>query len=252
MARTVVVYNGKGGVGKTTTSTNLAAGLARKGLKVLLIDLDRQANATSNLLAGLPEITILDLFHKTHVENVIYQSVEKNLHIIPSCPAFSVVEAELVSKIGRESILKKAISPIVSLYDVIVIDTPPAVNFVSLNGLYASDEVIIPVCGGFSLDGVAQIMDIFTELKENLDYEIKICGVLLTMYVSRTLVANDIKESIEKSFGNLLFETKIPRNVKLEECPSHNQSIFQYAPISTGAEAYMKLTDEVMTRWGLL
>lgn len=252
MTKIVTINNVKGGVAKTTTATNLSTGLARKGKRVLLIDSDPQANATSNLLKGQPQTTIKHLFQGIDIETVIYPSVETNLDVIPSCLAFSTMELELASKIARESILKRAIKPIESKYDVIIIDTQPSVGVIPINALCAADEVIIPVYEAYALDAMLQMTGIISQVKQALNSDLKIGGILLTMYDPRTNLAKEVREQLVNSFGDLVFETTIPRNVKLAESPSHNQSIYQYDPDCAGAKAYEAFTEEVMKRWGML
>lgn len=253
MTKIVTINNVKGGVAKTTTSTNLASGLARKGLRVLLIDSDPQANATSNLLKGQPQTTIKNIFQGLDIKAVIYPSIEANLDIIPSCLAFSAIEIELSSRMAREFILKQAIDKIKSNYDVIIIDTQPSVGIIPVNALCAADEVIIPVYEAYALDAMAQMVSIINLIKSpHLNPELIIGGILLTMYDPRTNLAKEVREQLINSFGDLVFNTTIPRNVKLAESPSHNQSIYQYDPDCTGAKAYEAFTEEVMTRWGML
>lgn len=248
----VTINNVKGGVAKTTTATNISAGLARKGKRVLLIDSDPQANASSNLLEGQPDKTIKDLFQGAQVSEVIYQSVEPNLDIIPSCLAFSTIELELASKLARETILKRALKPIENVYDVIIIDTQPSVGVIPINALCAADEVIIPVHEAYALDAMSQMVSIILQIRQALNSDLSIGGILLTMYDPRTNLAKEVRELLLDKFGSVLFETTIPRNVRLAECPSHKKSIYEYAPDSTGAAAYTALTEEAMKRWRMI
>jgi chromosome partitioning protein len=249
----VTINNVKGGVAKTTTATNLSAGLARKGKRVLLIDSDPQANATSNLCLGHVGKSIKDLFQGNKITEVIYPTtVGQNLDIIPSCLSFSTVELELASKLARETILKRALKPIEDYYDVIIIDTQPSVGVIPINALCAAEEVIIPVHEAYALDAMSQMVSIILQIRQALNSDLAIGGILLTMYDPRTNLAKEVKELLIDKFGSALFETTIPRNVKLAECPSHKKSIYEYAPDSTGAKAYEALTEEVMKRWGMI
>lgn len=252
MIETITVNNGKGGVAKTTTATNLAAGLARKEKRVLLIDTDPQANASSNLCSCQPDKTIKDLFQGTPIQEVIYPSVERGLDIIPSCLAFSTIELELASKLARETVLKRALIPIENDYDIVLIDTQPSVGIIPINALCAANKVIIPVHEAYALDALYQMSSVILQIQQALNADLTIGGILLTRYDPQTNLANEIKAKLLDKFGALVFETTIPKNIKLAECPTHNQSIFEYAPKSTGALAYEALTEEVMKRWGMV
>lgn len=252
MTKIVTINNVKGGVAKTTTATNLAAGLARRNKRVLLIDSDPQANATSNLCTKQPEKTIKDLFQGALISEVIYPTVEQKLDIIPACLSFSTVELELASKIARESILQRSLKPVLNDYDVILIDTQPSVGVIPINALCAAQEVIVPVHEAYALDAMNQMVSIISQVRQALNPNLTICGILLTMYDPRTNLAKEVREQLISNFGNAVFETTIPRNVKLAESPSHQQSIFEYAPESTGAAAYEAFTEEIMKRWGMI
>ncbi len=251
-AKIVSMANQKGGVGKTTTAVNLSAGLVIAGKKVLLIDTDPQANATINLLpeGHDPAFTIKDVFYGKKLNEAICPSVMKGLDLVPSALGFAAIESELTSKIGRELKLKKALNDQVKqLYDLIIIDTPPSLDMISINTLVAADEVVIPIHEFYALEGVAQLTKVISQVREDLNPNLKVGAILLTMYDERTNLAKDIKEKIHEIFGDALLNTTIPRNVKLAEAPSHKQTIFEYAPESTGARAYTDLTNELMKRW---
>ncbi len=252
MMKIVTINNVKGGVGKTTTATNLSAGLARKGLHVLYVDADPQANGTTNLVSQSIDKTIKDLFQGVPAEEIIVPSVEPNLAIIPSCLSFSTVEMELISEYAREAVLKNALEPIKNNYDVIIIDTQPSVGIIPINALCAADEVIIPVYEAYALDAMVQMFNVLRQIKQKrLNPTLSVGGILLTMYDPRTNLAKDVREKLIEKFGPYVYNTTIPRNVKLAECPSHNQSIYEYDPDSAGAKAYEAFTEEVMKRWGM-
>lgn len=252
-AKTISISNQKGGVGKTTTAVNLSAGLVLAGKRILLIDMDPQANATINLLPQgyQTKFTIKDIFYGTELNKAICPSIMKGLDIVPSILGFAAIESELASKIGRELKLKKALNDQVKQqYDFIIIDTPPSLDMISINTLCAADEMIIPIHEFYALEGVSQLMKVITQVKEDLNPGLKISAILLTMYDERTNLAKEIKEKIQEIFGDALLNTTIPRNIKLAEAPSHNQTIFDYASDSTGAKAYMDLSNELIGRWG--
>ncbi len=214
--------------------------------------MDPQANATINLLPQEcePEFTIKDVFYKKKLDQVVSPSVMNGLDIIPSVLSFAAIESELMSKIGRELILKKALDDkIKQKYDFIIIDTPPALGMISINTLCAADEVIIPIHEFYALEGVTQLMNVVSQVREDLNPSLKVSAVLLTMYDERTNLAKEIKEKIHEVFGDIVLKTTIPRNIKLAEAPSHKQTIFEYASDSTGAEAYMALSNELIDKW---
>ena len=251
-AKIISIINQKGGVGKTTTAVNLSAGLLHVGKGVLLIDMDPQANATINLLPqdSEPEFTIKDVFHGKKLDQAISPSVVDGLDIVPSLLGFAAIESELMSKIGRELILKKALDDkIKQQYDFIIIDTPPSLGMISISTLCAADEVIIPIHEFYALEGVTQLMSVISQVREDLNPGLKISAVLLTMYDERTNLAKDIKEKVQEVFGDTVLNTTIPRSIKLAEAPSHKQTIFDYASDSTGAKAYTDLSNELMDRW---
>lgn len=255
MAKIISITNQKGGVGKTTTAVNLSAGLANLGKRVLLIDLDPQANATSNLFPDdtVMKFTIKDVFRlPVPIEMAATRSVVDNLDIVPSNLSFAAIESELLTKIGRESRLKKALRPQIQHeheYDYIILDAPPSLGLISINALTAADEILIPIHEFFALEGIEQLISVSRQVQEDLNPDLKIGAILLTMYDPRTNLAKDVKKRIIDEFGSLVLNTTIPRNVKLAEAPSYKESIFTYAPESSGAKAYRKLTEELLTRW---
>jgi chromosome partitioning protein len=237
---------------ETTTAVNLSAGLVHIGKKVLLIDTDPQANATINLLPQgyQPKFTIKDIFYGTKLNQAIYPSIMDGLDIVPSALGFAAIESEMASKIGLELKLKKALGDQVKQqYDFIIIDTPPSLDMISINTLVAADEVVIPIHEFYALEGVAQLMKVISQVREDLNPNLKVGAILLTMYDERTNLAKEIKEKIYEIFGDALLNTTIPRSIRLAEAPSHRQTIFSYASDSTGAKAYMELSNELMERW---
>lgn len=250
-AKVVAVYHRKGGVGKTTLTLCLAFGLARRGYRVLIIDSDSSANASGAACTKEITKTIRDLFLGVPIEELIYPSIEPNVDIIPSCFALSTIEPMLISEDAREHILGDALEPIKKMYDIILIDTKPGVETIPTNALCAADEVIIPIFGAFAMDIMDQIFNYFKVLKKpRLNPNLIIRGILLTKYDNRTKISRKIKEVLSNNFGTRLFETTIPSCVKLEECTTYQQSIYEYEPGSTGAIAYTNFTEELIKRWG--
>ncbi len=253
-AKVVAIYHRKGGVGKTTASLCLAFGLARMGKKVLLIDSDSSANTSESACSiELTETTptIKDVFLGLPIEKVIYKSVEENVDIIPSCFAVSVVERMLVSELSRETILREALEPIRSMYDVIIIDTQPGVETIPTNAICAANEVIIPIFGTFAKDIMEQIFNMFTQIKKRkLNPELIIRGILITKFEAGTNASKNLQKDLIENYGPAVFNTVIPKCNKLEECTQHKQSIYEYAPDSTGAIGYMAFTEELIKRWG--
>ena len=251
MGKAIAIFNQKGGVGKTTTNVNLAACLAIKGKKVLILDIDPQGNTTSGIgimKKGLKktsyEILIDD---KLAPEKAIMKTGVKNLDIIPASVKLAGAEIELVQLEGREKRLKKALEKIKSKYDYIFIDCPPSLGLLTINSLTAVDSVLIPIqCEFYALEGVSQLMSTVELVQKNLNPGLQIQGVILSMFDGRTNLSIQVVEEVKKYFREKVYSTVIPRNVRLAEAPSHGLPITEYDPKSKGAEAYLEFADEFL------
>ena len=251
MGKVIAIANQKGGVGKTTTSVNLSSILAKKGKKILLIDTDPQGNATSGL--GIEkdlESSVYDVIvNETTIEQTLKNTPHKNLKVCPSTINLAGAEVELVSMISREQRLKEKIDPIKDQFDYIIIDCPPSLGLITLNTFTAADSVLIPIqCEFYALEGLGQLMNTINLVKRHLNKELKIEGALLTMYDARTNLSNQVVQEVSKYFGNNVYKTVIPRNVKLSEAPSYGMSITEYDSRSKGAKAYEKLAREFLKK----
>ena len=261
--QTFVIANQKGGVGKTTTVLNLGASLARKGKKVLVVDLDPQANLSSGLgftkqfdkqswneTEEAPYKSIYDvLINQTPLSKVFVMTNQKNLMLIPSHLSLAGAEIEMVNMLARETLLKKALSEFKENIDYVLIDCPPSLGLLTINALTASDDLIIPIqCEYFALEGLGQLLET-TKLIRGINPDLEIGGVVLTMFDSRTRLSSNVVDDVREYFKEKAFTTVVPRNVRLSEAPSYGQSIFEYDETSTGAKAYDQLAREFIERF---
>jgi len=255
MAEIIAIANQKGGVGKTTTTINLAVALAAFDYETLLIDFDPQSNATSGLGVDITKRNnnIYDvLCGKARVEDAVRQTSVEWLDMIPTSHNLAGAEIELVSEFSRESVLKRSLDKLRDMYKFIIIDCPPSLGLLTINALNASDSVITPVqCEYYAMEGLAYFMNTVEKIRQALNPNLKIDGGILTMYDSRINLANQVQREISKYYGDKLYKTVIPRNVRLAEAPSFGQPIFVYDPSSTGALAYKNLAIEFLGRRGI-
>ncbi len=256
MGRIYTLVNQKGGVGKTTTSINLGAYLAHFGQRVLIVDIDPQANATSSL--GVDKHTVKGgtyevLLGGTPAAALVLQNPRLKLAILPSSPSLAGAEVELVNELGRESKLRQALAPLADRYDYILIDCPPSLGLLTVNGLMAAkDGVLIPVqCEYLALEGLGELTHTIQRVRTALFPTLKVRGVVLTMYDGRTHLSDDVVSEVRKYFTEQVFETIIPRSVRLAEAPSYGLPVSAYAPESSAAKSYESLAREVLKSDGV-
>lgn len=252
MGRVIAVANQKGGVGKTTTAINLAACLSVKGKKVLLIDMDPQGNATSGIGVDKTEIqyTIYDLMiGESSIKDCIIENVFRDMDLIPTNVDLAAAEIELIGVPRTEFILKDEVDFIKEKYDFIIIDCPPALSMLTINAMTTADSVVVPIqCEYYALEGLSQLIHTINLVSERLNPNLSIEGIVFTMFDGRTNLSNQVVENVRLNMGSNVYDSIIPRNIRLAEAPSYGMPIIQYDPKSTGAEAYMELAEEVIKK----
>ena len=252
MGRVIAVANQKGGVGKTTTAINLSACLAEKGQKVLAIDMDPQGNMTSGLGIDKDEVekNIYDLMiGQVGVEEVLQKEAIENLDIIPTSIDLSAAEIELIGVDDKEFIIRNAVQPIKDDYDYIIIDCPPSLSMLTINAMTTADTVLVPIqCEYYALEGLSQLIHTINLVQERLNPNLQIEGIVFTMYDVRTNLSNQVVENVKENLDAKIYETMIPRNIRLAEAPSYGLPINMYDSKSAGAESYRKLAKEIINR----
>lgn len=250
--RIISIINQKGGVGKSTTAVNLAAALGNLGKNVLIVDFDPQGNTTSGFGIEKEELEqcVYDaLLNDVPAEDLLIETNSKNVSVIPATIQLAGAEIELVSAMARETRLKELLEPIEQNYDFVLIDCPPSLGLLTINALTAADSVLIPIqCEYYALEGVTKLLESMRMVKSRINKGLDVYGVLLTMYDSRTSLANQVVDEVKGYFGDKVFETLIPRTVKISEAPSFGMPVIDYAPQNKGAQAYMELANEVIDR----
>ena len=252
MGRIIAIANQKGGVGKTTTSINLAASLAVKGKKVLLIDTDPQGNATSGFGIEKNEVenTIYELIlEECSIQDCIIKDVLPNISIIPSNVNLAAAEIELIGVEKKEFILKSAVDYVIDQYDYVIIDCPPSLNMLTINSMTTANSVLVPIqCEYYALEGLSQLIHTINLVKARLNPDLEMEGVVFTMYDARTNLSMQVVENVKNNLKQYIFKTLIPRNIRLAEAPSYGMPICKYDSKSAGAEAYMNLAEELINK----
>ena len=252
MAKVIAIANQKGGVGKTTTSVNLSACLGELGQRVLLIDIDPQGNATSGLGIdkGKIEKSIYDvLVDDIPIKDTVIGTEVDNLKVLPATIQLAGAEIELVASMSRETKLKKAIDKIKNEYDFVIIDCPPSLGLLTINSLTAANSILVPIqCEFYALEGLSQLLKTITLSQDNLNQDLVLEGVVLTMFDSRTNLSGQVVQEVKNHFQQKVFKTIIPRNVRLSEAPSFGRPVIKYDPKSKGAEVYYNLAKEVLAQ----
>ncbi len=252
MTEIISLANQKGGVGKTTTAVNLSAALAEFGKKTLLVDCDPQANTTTSLGIDKPSLvhSMYDaMIGEVDIDDIILSTNQKNLKILPANVNLIGFEVEMINQEAREKILKTLLTTIKDDFQFIIIDCPPSLSLLTLNALCASTSIVVPLQSEFfALEGLGQLLDTVKRIKSSVNSTLKIKGILFTMYDSRTNLSKNVVEEAEKYFKEMVFKTKIPRNIKLGEAPSYGIPIIFYDKSSVGAQSYLSFTKELLKR----
>ena len=244
------VVNQKGGVGKTTTSVNLAACLAAQGHRTLLVDIDPQANATSGLGIVRPQPTMAEILLDGHdMADAVIPTRVDGLDIAPCAPDLAGAAVELPGRADRERLLARALAPLADRYRFIFLDCPPSLDLLTVNALVAAERLVVPVqCEFYALEGLTRLLETVTAVQAALNPNLRVAGMLMTMHDPRTRVSGEVIAEVRRHFGHLAFDTVIPRNVRLAEAPSHGEPVIRYDPASSGAAAYAKAAQEVVDR----